>query len=150
MFIFFYVIHFYFYTFTKFRLIFLSVVGYVFRSNLMLLQWFSFPYGTIEFIVHQRLLTVNDYRSHFSASTIRSPFTICHFRCILYNRFSYLTQSLATLISIAINFMDFIVNINTRRQQKRPNSKNSHFQFHFFGSCVCVYVWCHSNGLAVP
>lgn len=38
---------------------------------------FSLPYGTIEFIAHRRLLTVNDYRSHFCAS-------LCHFHGI-YN-----------------------------------------------------------------
>lgn len=49
---------------------------------LVLWQWLSsFPYGTIEFIAHQRLLTVNDYRSRFIASHCHfHVYFIIHFR----------------------------------------------------------------------
>lgn len=36
--------------------------------RLALWQWLSLPYGTIEFMIHQRLLTVNDYRFHLCVS----------------------------------------------------------------------------------
>lgn len=65
----------------------------------------SFPYGTIEFIAHRRLLTVNDYRSRFIRLTNRQHF---HSDFIIHIRISRSLWSLA-LISIAINFMDFIV-----------------------------------------
>lgn len=131
----------------------------------------SFPYGTIEFIAHRRLLTVNDYRSRFIRLTNRQHF---HSDFIIHIRISRSLWSLA-LISIAINFMDFIVHfyffslslsvtlshfvslfnkMNQKQHRKIPIS-NSIFIFFLLvrslgGSGQAHgYVWCHLNCLTV-
>lgn len=58
-----------------------TYVCIAFLRFLVLWQWLSFPYATIEFIAHQRLLTVNDYRSRFTASLLHfHVYFIIHFR----------------------------------------------------------------------